>query len=268
MLRVGYFQFRPLFGKVGRNLKHVVDALAGVQADIVVLPELAFTGYYFADRDEALAVAEDPSASETVDALTGLCKQRDFYLVTGFAERRHEKVFNSALLIGPQGLVHVYRKLHLFNTEKQVFDVGDTPLTVQEVRGARLGLMVCFDWAFPEVARALALQGADILCHPSNLVLHYGQQAMLTRCIENKVFAVTTNRCGVEKRPHGILKFTGRSQIAAPGGQLLSQAPGQRETLHVIEIDPDLARSKAITAQNDIIKDSRPAFYGDLIVRN
>ncbi|MGQ0656918.1 MAG: ribonuclease E activity regulator RraA [Chromatiales bacterium] len=264
MLRVGYYQFRPLFGNVRRNLKRVLGALNDVRADIVVLPELAFTGYYFANRDEALALAEDPSMSTTVATLVALCRERDFLLVTGFAERRHDKVFNSALLIGPQGLMHVYRKLHLFNTEKACFDPGDTPLAVREVRGAHVGMMVCFDWAFPEVARSLALQGADVLCHPSNLVLHYCQETMRTRCLENKVYAVTTNRYGVERRPHGELRFTGRSQIVAPGGKVLSQAPAQRASLFVMEIDLALARNKTITARNDLIADRRAEFYSSL----
>jgi predicted amidohydrolase len=74
----------------------------------------------------------------------------------------------------------------------------------ENVEGVKIGLMVCFDWVFPEVARSLALQGTDILCHPSNLVLAYCQQAMLTRCIENGVFAVTCNRFGSEDRPPGF----------------------------------------------------------------
>ncbi len=260
-MRVGYLQFRPLFGRVGRNLKTVLGALAEVSADLIVLPELAFTGYYFKDRGELLALAEEPTDSATIEALTALCKDRDLHIVTGFAERRLDKVFNSAILIGPGGIRHVYRKLHLFNEEKNCFDPGDTPLSVQAIRDVRIGMMVCFDWAFPEVARVLALQGADILCHPSNLVLGFCQQAMLTRCLENRVFAITTNRFGADKRPQGELRFTGRSQIVAPGGLLLQRAHAQRQALYVTEIDPAEARDKAITPLNDLLRDRRPGYY-------
>ncbi|MFO1435024.1 MAG: nitrilase-related carbon-nitrogen hydrolase, partial [Gammaproteobacteria bacterium] len=231
---------------------------------LIVLPELAFTGYYFADRDEALTLAEDPDSSDTVAALIQLARQRDFFLVTGFTERKQDKLFNSSLLIGPDGLVHTYRKLHLFNTEKEVFDAGDTPLSVQEVRGVRIGMMVCFDWAFPEVTRSLALQGADIIAQPANLVLGFCQQTMLTRCLENRVFAITANRFGTDKRPHGEVTFTGRSQIVAPGGQLLQRAASKRQCLYLTEIDPGLARNKAITARNDLLQDRRPEFYIEL----
>ncbi len=260
-MRAGFWQFRPRFGKVAHNVRQVCQALDGARADLLVLPELAFTGYHFRDRAELMALAEDPEDSSSVEALTALCRDNGFHLVTGFAERRGEKLYNSALLIGPGGLEAVYRKLHLFNTEKEYFDPGDLPLSVQEVAGTRIGMMVCFDWAFPEVARTLTLRGAQLLCHPSNLVLGYCQQAMLTRCLENRVFAVTANRFGPDTRPHGTLRFTGRSQIVAPGGELLVRAPAQRRSLEILEIDPAAADDKAITPRNDLLADRRPEFY-------
>ena len=125
-------------------------------------------------------------------------------------------------------------------------------------------MMICFDWIFPETARILTLQGADIICHPSNLVLDYCQQSMLSRCIENMVFAVTANRFGSDIRSHGILKFTGKSQIVAPKGVLIHRALSQREDLFITEIDPALARNKRITPQNDLLADRRPGFYKTL----
>jgi predicted amidohydrolase len=264
-MRVGFYQYRPRFGRVSRNVRKVVDMLRGADADLIVLPELAFTGYYFRDREEVLALAEDPRESAVVDSLVALCREKNFYLVTGFTERRHDKCFNSALLLGPEGLLHTYRKLHLFNEEKNWFDDGDIPLQVNTVRDARIGIMICFDWAFPEVSRVLALQGTDIICHPSNLVLAYCQQTMLSRCLENRVFAVTANRFGRDRRPHGELRFTGRSQVVAPGGEILFRATSQREVLQVISIDPGTARNKFMTELNDLLADRRPEFYAELL---
>lgn len=261
MLRVGFYQFRPVFGQIEKNLNRILNALKSANADLIVIPELAFSGYYFRDREEVKSLAEDPRHSPTFESLISLCRERDFYLVAGFAEKARDKYFNSACLIGREGIIHIYRKLHLFNEEKNWFDPGDIPLQLQEVRGAKLGILVCFDWIFPEVTRILAIQGADIICHPSNLVLGYCQQTMLSRCIENGIFAITTNRYGEDRRPHGILKFTGKSQIVAPKGVLLQRAPSQREMLFITEIDPDLARDKNITALNQIITDRRPEFY-------
>ncbi len=263
-MKVGFYQFRPLFGKVPQNLLKVTSVLRQADADLVVLPELAFTGYYFRNREEVMALAEDTRDSPVIESLRALCREKRFYIVTGFAEKRLDKCFNSAVLIGPDGLIHTYRKLHLFNQEPEWFDPGDTPLQVNWVEGAHIGIMVCFDWVFPEAARVLALQGADIICHPSNLVLAHCQKVMLSRCLENRVFAITANRFGADKRPHGTLKFTGKSQIADPGGLRIVQAPAQRELLHIMDIDPSMARDKHITPLNDLMENRRPEFYREL----
>ena len=260
-MRVGSFQFRPDFGKPSENLRRVLRGLGRAEADLVVLPELPFTGYLFRDRREVEGLAEDPRRSEIVDGLVALCRSRSMYIVTGFAERAAGKIFNSALLLGPRGLLRTYRKVHLFNLEKRWFDPGNLPFEVTRVRGARVGLMICFDWVFPEAARALALQGAELIAHPSNLVLDYCQRVMVGRCIENGLFAVTTNRCGSDTRPHGSVRFTGRSQIVGPRGEILHRAPAQRPGLSVVEIDPSRARDKMITPANHLLKDRRPEFY-------
>ena len=261
MLKIGFLQFEPKFGAVTQNIAKVVSTLKNADADLIVLPELAFPGYYFQDRSELVSLSEDPENSSTVDSLTHLCRERNFFLITGFAEKCADKIFNSALLIGPGGILHTYRKLHLFNTEKKHFDPGDTPLETVKVRDAKVGMMVCFDWAFPEVARTLALQGADVLCHPSNLVLPLCQQAMLTRCLENSVYAVTANRIGADIRPQGEIRFTGQSQVAAPRGEIVYRATPNQEELYIVEIDLGLARDKFITDRNDILQDRRPEFY-------
>jgi predicted amidohydrolase len=267
-MKIAYYQFRPLFGRVQKNLHRVIETLAHIDADLIVLPELAFTGYYFRDRAECADLAEDVRHSATVDSLQALCRERRFCVVTGFAERNKDKIFNSALLFTPDAPVRIYRKLHLFNTEKNCFDPGDTPLQVYDLRGARVGMMICFDWIFPEVTRSLALLGAHIICHPANLVLSYCQQAMLTRCLENGVFAITTNRFGYDRRPHGALRFTGQSQIVAPKGVLLHRAAAQRNDIYIAEIDPALAEDKKVTAQNEMMLDRRPQFYAALTEPN
>ena len=114
MFRIGYYQFCPQFGKVQKNLSTIVRALGSAKADLIVLPELALTGYYFAGRRECVALAQDPAGSGVVDTLVALCRARKFHLAIGFAEKKKDRCFNSALLLGPKGIVHTYRKLHLF----------------------------------------------------------------------------------------------------------------------------------------------------------
>jgi predicted amidohydrolase len=261
-MRIGFYQFKPVFGNLQKNLEKAIISLENVTADLIVLPELAFSGYHFQNRAELEPL--DPKNSQVLAVLADICSRKDLYIVTGFAEKSGKKIYNSAALVGPEGLIHVYRKIQLFYREKEMFEPGDIPLQVHDVKGVKVGMMICFDWIFPEVSRILALQGADIICHPSNLVLSYCQHAMITRCIENNVFAITTNRFGAENRPHGTLKFTGKSQIVAPRGKLLYRAPSQKEALYVIEIDPGEARDKKMTDLNHLFNDRRPEMYGKL----
>lgn len=262
-IRAGYYQFFPRFGHSARNTEKIIEALRRVRTDLMVLPELALTGYFFSGREEVKYLAEDPNKSLNVMSLIALCRDRNLHLVIGFAEKARDRYFNSALLLGPNGIRGVYRKIHLFNEEKKWFDPGDQPFKTYTVQSARIGMMICFDWIFPEAARILTLKGADILCHPSNLVLPYCQSAMITRCLENHVYAITCNRYGADRRPHGSIRFTGKSQIVAPKGIILHRSSSQREDRVILEIDPETARNKSITPNNHILKDRRPEFYGD-----
>jgi len=162
------------------------------------------------------------------------------------------------MLVGPRELIDVYRKAHLFWNEKKVFTPGNTPLKVYDIGGARIGMMICFDWLFPEVTRELAVKGADIICHPSNLVLPHCPAAMITRSLENRVFTITANRVGTERRVKGAsLTFIGKSQVTAPDGRVLARAPSRGAWSKVVEIDPKEARKKLLTPVNDVLKDLR-----------
>lgn len=260
-MKVGFYQFRPLFGKINQNCQKIINALDNVDAELIVLPELALSGYYFKDKSETLKYAEDPGDSKYLDSLINLANKNNVHLIVGFAEKKYEQCYNSAALIGPNGIEHIYRKVHLFNEEKFCFDPGDTPFIVNDINGVKIGMMICFDWVFPEVTRVLAMQGAQIICQPSNLVLTFCQQTMLARCIENRVFSITANRYGTDKRPQGSLKFTGNSQIVAPGGKLLHRSASQRDALFITEINPEDADNKMITEHNHLFSDRRPEFY-------
>ena len=127
---------------------------------------------------------------------------------------------------------------------------------------AKVGLMICFDWYYPESARTLALKGAEIICHPSNLVLPHCPDAMVTRCLENRVFAITANRIGTEARGgKPPLTFIGNSEVVAPRGKILQRAPRDREEVAVVEIDPAEAADKVLNPYNDLLRDRRIELY-------
>ncbi len=130
-----------------------------------------------------------------------------------------------------------------------------------EVNGVNIGIMICFDWFFPETARTLALLGADIIAHPANLVLPYCQKAMITRCLENRIYAVTANRIGEEIRGEDNFVFTGASQITSYDGQILSSAPVDKIYSGFAEIDIEKVRDKKLNNFNDIFEDRRKDFY-------
>jgi predicted amidohydrolase len=259
-MRAGVVQFHPSFGAVSENMGRMMSMLAEEDADLFVLPELALSGYIFESTDEVRSLAQKPE-SDIFDGVAALAREKSATIVLGFAELAEHGVYNSSLMLTPDGSRHVYRKIQLFCDEKQHFLPGDRPPGVVEVGGVRLGMMICFDWIFPEVARTLALAGADILCHSTNLVLPFCQDAMITRCIENRVFAITSNRIGSEKRAGQELTFTGRSQIVAPRGEILVRAEIEGEGVFVVELDHTLARNKSITGVNDVVSDRRPELY-------
>jgi 5-aminopentanamidase len=163
----------------------------------------------------------------------------------------------------------LYRKVHLFNEETRWMRPGDLGFPVFRWRGVTLGMLICFDWLFPEATRCLALQGMDLLLHPSNLVLPYCQDAMRTRAIENSIFAVTANRVGSENRAgnENALTFTGISQVVGPKGEILCRA-GRDEEMRVVDVDPALARARQITPHNDVLGDRRPECYGRLTAKS
>ena len=261
-MRVGYLQFNPKFGEIQENLGHVRRRLSQTEADLIVLPELFNTGYQFVSKAELSDLAEEIPNGPTTEALVRICGDQGLYLVAGLAERAGDSFFNSAILVGPQGLVGVYRKTHLFAEEKVLFEPGDTGFKVYEVGPVRIGLIICFDWFFPESIRSLALRGADIICHSANLVMPYCPDAMLTRCLENGVFAVTANRTGYEERgKKKRLTYIGTSEIVAPDGRILVRSGKTEDELCIVDIDPLSARDKQITAHNDIFLDRRPDYY-------
>ena len=260
-MKVGFMQFSPLFGRKEENVERVINSLRGAKADLLVLPELFSTGYLFLNEEELRRSAETIPDGPTVSKFLELAEKENTNLVFGIAEKTEDKLFNSSVLVTPKGDCFVYRKLHLFDREKRLFSPGDKELEVYDIGEARIGMMICFDWIFPEVARILALKGADIICHPSNLILTYCQDAMVTRCIENRVFAITSNRTGTEKRGEEELTFTGNSQIVDPKGRILAKANAEEEKVCVIEIDSSLAQDKKVTPNNHIFQDRRTDFY-------
>lgn len=262
---VGFYQFSPIRGRPDENAGRMEAALRESRADLLVCPELATSGYLYLDRAELLAVAEPAPSGPTVARLARASRESRAAIVFGLPERDGDRVYNSAVLLTPEGACVRYRKAHLFDTETLVFDRSGASPRHGRVGGADVGLMVCFDWRFPEAARLLALEGADVIAHPSNLVHPYCQDAMITRSLENRVFSVTSSRTGSERVGGLELSFAGRSQIVSPKGERLAWADATEECVRTAELDPAEARDKRVTSRNDLFRDRRIDLYGPLL---
>jgi len=258
-MRIAYLQFAPALADPAETLRRLDELWPqAASADIVVLPELSNSGYNFESRKQAFETAEPAADGPFTDYLTRVCRTRDFHVVAGLNELADGQLYNSSILVGPDGVEGVYRKLHLFWNEKDLFQSGDLGVTVFEVRGLRLAMLICFDWAFPEVWRSLALQAVDLVCHPCNLVLPgFAQRAIPGYALTNRYYVVTANRFGSERD----LTFTGLSQISSPQGLVLSSAPADSPCVHLVDADLSLCRLGQITPRNHLLHDRRPEVY-------
>ncbi len=271
-LVVAAVQTRPVFGDVEGNVARALRQAdrATPRARLYVFPELMTSGYAFVSRAEAHALAETPSGRAAyapgLHALAAWARARRVHVIAGFPERDGRRVYNSAAVIAPSGrVVDVYRKLHLFDDEKLWFAPGDRAPRITRVGPARVGTLICYDWRFPEIWRALALDGADVIAHPSNFVVpRAAQQATLVRALENRVYVVTANRVGEDVRPGRTLAFTGRSQVCGTDGSALAKAGPSTPRVLVAALDLAKARDKRFAGRNHLVNDRRPEFYGRL----
>jgi len=262
-VKIGLLQMAPVLGNLAANLERLDALLPELEGcRVAVLPELCNSGYNFESREHALACAESLDASPFLDHLASACARHGFHLVVGLCERDGDELYNSAVLVGPEGPLGTYRKVHLFNEEKLRFAPGNLGFPVFQLGELRLGILICFDWHFPEAFRILALKGADLICHPSNLVIPGRcQQAVCAHALLNHVYVATANRTGTERG----LTFTGESLIADPAGQVVARATREDAMCLAVEIDLALARDKMATPRNHIVDDRRPELYGELL---
>jgi predicted amidohydrolase len=265
-LSIGCYQFGPKLLEIETNLSEIATAASDLSADLAVFPELASSGYFFSSHEDVRRIAETIPNGPTTRAAIEVASSRACHVVIGLPEIDGDKIYNSAVLVGPDGYIGRYRKTHLFYEEKIWFSPGDTGFPIFDVVSPsgvsyKLGIMICFDWFFPESTRTLAARGADVIAHPSNLVKEWCPTAMPIRALENHVFTATANRIGAESNGTETLSFIGSSLICGPDGTV--RARTGRTTTDWIEAPCDLeeARDKRVTSRNEVFSDRRPDTY-------
>jgi len=251
-MNVGFVQINSKLLDVEGNVDKAFRLAGRRKTDLLVLPELFNIGYNFQTRRELAKVAEPIPQGPTTQAIKEFSKRNGTQVVAGIAERKGQSFYNSAIVVKNGKYLGTYRKVHLFFNEKKFFKPGYE----FKVFG-RIGVMICFDWFFPESARTLMLKGAEVIAHPSNLVLPHCPDSMKTRALENHVYVVTADRVGVERG----LRFIGQSQIVSPRGHVLYRASPTKEECIVRRIDLSLARDKAVTPKNNLLTDRMPLAY-------
>jgi len=262
-MKVSVVQFCPEFGNKALNTEKLLNYCSTIAADIIVLPELCTTGYFFTSKEEVLSYAETIEG-ETLRAVQEIAASKDKIIVYGFAECEGHKTYNSAAVVLPNNkLTRVYRKTHLFYKERFCFDEGNTGYFVVEdkEKNIRLGTMICYDWRFPEASRSLGLLGADLIVCPSNLVTKIWPLVMPARAIENKVYLAVANRYGIEERKGETVEFNGQSGVWSYNGSIMVQGSAASDEVLTVEITPKETRNKKFNDFNDIFGDRRPEYY-------
>lgn len=264
-------QMDCLFGQPEANLAAMRSRLAQAarrQARLVIFPECALTGYCYRSREEAGPYAQ-PLPGPATDGLARDCHDLDVFVIAGLLERGPAgELFNSCALVGPQGLVATYRKIHLPHLGVDRFVTpGDRPFAVHDLGGLRVGINICYDGTFPESARVLTLLGADLIVLPTNWPTGALSTVRLTeaRALENRVYYAAVNRVGSERG----FEFIGRSRILDPDGEILAEAGPAGDACLLAEIDPARARAKRVVKipgehEVDRVGHRRPEMYAPL----
>lgn len=274
-IRVACLQMEPKVGAVEANIADSVariDAAAAQGARLMVLPELANSGYVFESRDEAFALAEEipdgPASRAWIDA----ARRHDAYIVAGIAERVGERLYNSAILVGPKGHIGTFRKMHLWAAENLFFEPGDLGFPVYATPIGRIGMLICYDGWFPEAYRLCALQGADIVCVPTNWVPIPGQdpsQPAMANVLAmgaahvNSIFIAAADRVGTERGQ----PFLGCSVICSYTGWPVA-GPASRTDPETIMADLNLSEARRKRNWNDfnqILRDRRIDTYDAML---
>lgn len=273
--RIACVQMEPVVGHKRANVEKslaLIERAAAQGAQLVVLPELANSGYMFDSREEAFELAEDVPDGPTTRAWCDIAKRLKLTLVAGIAERAGDVLYNSAVIIGPAGYIGTFRKVHLWNEENLFFEPGDLGFPVFATPLGRIGVMICYDGWFPEGHRLLAVQGADLICIPTNWVPIPGQDARreamanvlcMAAAHSNSVFIAAADRVGTERGQ----PFLGSSLIVSYTGWPVA-GPASVTDEEIIHADVNLSdarRKRNWNEYNQVLRDRRTDVYGETL---
>ena len=270
-VRVACCQIAPVVGEKQENLGKTaafIERAAKQGANIVVLPELCSSGYVFETRSEARALSDAYEDGPTTSLWAGLARDLGVHIVGGFAECSGGALYNAAAVVGPQGRIGLFRKVHLWGDENLFFTPGDLGFPVFVTEYGTIGVAICYDGWFPETYRSCALKGAELVCVPTNWVPIPGQdegrEAManiltMAAAHSNSIYIAAADRVGTERGQ----PFIGQSVIASYTGWPVG-GPASATEEQILLADLDLAQAKRARRWNDfnhVLRDRRPEAY-------
>ncbi|MBQ9942511.1 MAG: nitrilase family protein [Christensenellaceae bacterium] len=269
-VKVAAIQFEPVLGDKQANLEKSLRLLCEAAengADIAVMPELCSTGYVFDSRAEAYAMAEEVPAGPTTQAWMRLAKEKNMYIAAGIAEKVGVKLYNSSVLVGPEGYIGTHRKVCLWDEEKLFFEPGDLGNQVFYTPLGRMSMLICYDMWFPEQWRSCALKGADIVLVSTAWVkgspVPFGAPSMgvfqgMCAALSNNFFVAVSDRIGTER---GVV-FPGGSLIIDKKGRPLAGPVGAEQTIVYAELNLGDARRKQWTGFANPLHNRREDLWG------
>lgn len=243
-MQVSYWQYDVLHD-ADRNFARLESQLKEHQCELLILPELSICGYLFESRAALFSCAEEVPAGRSTQRMLDLSRRYACTILFGLAEREGEKVFNTAAVVSKGRYLGKYRKIHLSDFEKKLFDRGREN-RVFEVDGVKLGVQICFDLWFPELSREQLRMGAQIFCVLANFGGETTYHIARLRAVENLTPLVLCNRVGVEKIPGMDADFLGKSGVIDAAGRRVCTAPEGEDAFCGCEIDPAKTRSNVI----------------------
>ena len=252
-MRLGVFQFDVVPCEPKTNLRRIVEGTSALQLDLLVLPELCTSGYLLT-REQANELAIE-LPSDDVRPFEDLARHLGAWIIAGVIERSEDALYNSALVVGPDGWIGKQRKIHVSKLEAPLFSRG-TRLQTFDLGSNTVGIITCFDAWFPEASRELCRRGAQLLCQPAAFGGSQTLEIMRVRAMENHLFAATANRLGREVRSGITAEFRGESQIVDCDGRVLASA-GRSEEALVTEVDLSTATLKANAMCADLAEEWR-----------
>ncbi len=251
-----------------RRMEHFIRQESEQGSRLIVFPECFVTGYCFETLQEGMSAAETMDGP-SIKFASEQCARHNCYTVFGMLERSGDDLFNAAVLVGPDGLIGSYRKVHLpFLGVDRFTTPGDRPFEVFEADGVKIGMLICYDGGFPEAARVLALKGADIVLLPTNWppgAEYMSAFSSNSRAMENGIYFAAVNRVGKERG----FSFIGRSRICDPVGATIESADHTDECVLRATIDVEQSRQKRIVRVPgrhviDRMADRRPEMYDEI----